>query len=379
MSEINEMRLYNKARSIPNIYESLKDHRRKDKFEEPATLGEKILMKNTGERVRSRENIWNSDTRGKFERGEKREGSGNRDKTKLKGSTGSTRSRDQNSNITGQNDVIVHVSTTENMESINRTIQVGDSGQKAHEGEDTINCKYREFKEAKEPPTKKGCKSYRDKTDQGLKKDALKNLLSKLKRSLSPDNHIYHGNKEKFKMYIEDPIKKMLPHYLKSKQLRTGNKELNIDNNKATGGKKIVKTTLHLDGLTENNIHVEEGKIKTIKKNNRKRETSSLSPKREILLTQKIRMLKEGLGVYDPKATSKVSTPKVSVKKHIEGSKSMRRDEKGSDIVQRIDGMLEEFCHIAEKYKKLSEVLQKKNQKLEKKVRDLSENKIKAL
>lgn len=373
LQEIDHLKLYTKARSIPNLQDTLREYRKLEKLEESYSQRAQLDAKET----LRREANYNKYNVNQFGIQESIDGLSHRERMQ-KRDTIRNNPYSVNQHIVGDKTQVYKPRNTANL---HETIPTKTEGKalgspkkiEPHENVPETDSKKKEHKQ--ELP---GSKSHRGKLDYEHDMNPLMKLLKNLQRSLSPGD--VHNYQNKYKMYAEDPVKKLVPQYLKSKQLRQTSKEPNPENSNVEVLNKNKKLGPGKDTTTEDTMRLnpDKGEKSQVKKSKAKhRGTSSLSPIREKSMTQKIKMAKRDLRLGDLKASPKAikTSPKNAMTtKHITVGKTKGKEK---DIVQDVNNLLEEFYFVANKYKTLSKILRDKNEKLKKEVHDISENKIK--
>ena len=353
--EIKQLKLYSKANSIHHIPISIRDEKYKKKDEKA------IFNRNPFDKAKSKdhfESFENRKTLGYVEAKENYKGKNIKEERKQNISHVKNQGHVSNASYGGIQSLPIDI-----VGNINDPLSNQAKGLKsAQKGN----------KQIKGHEEQRGFKSYREKEHQTSKSNPLEKLLRKLKRSFSPQKSTNYQN-EKFKMYIEDPTKKLTSQYLKLKPLLSPAKDYVSERTKSKHLVKNNKTNLGENKAEPSQLQKE---IRKTRKNlPSKKISSSLSPKRDTQLTQKIKREREKSSDIERMLTiNKALTPKAKAEKHVLLKSSKTGNEK--NIVDNIGSILEGFYSLAENYKTLVKVLKTKNDKLGKKVREQSENKI---
>ena len=379
LQELDHLKLYTKARSIPNLQDTLREYRKLEKLEESYSQRAQFDAKET---VRKEGNPSSEYNVNQFGNQESIDGLSHRERIQ-KRDTIRNNPYSINQQIIGDKTQIYKPRNTAHPHEVASTkaeTKVFGSPQASKKRDPYDNMLEVDSKKKEHKQELPGSKSHRGKLGYEHDMNPLMKLLKNLQRSLSPGD--VHNYQNKYKMYTEDPVKKLVPQYLKSKQLRQTSKEPNPETSNVEVHNKSKKPTVGKETIIEDTTRstFDKGEKSQIKKSKSKhRGTSSLSPIREKSMTQKIKMAKRNLQLGDLKASPKAIIPKKSPKnvvapKHIVVGKGKWKEK---DVVQDVNTLLEEYYLVANKYKTLTKILRNKNEKLKKEVQDISESKIK--
>lgn len=222
------------------------------------------------------------------------------------------------------------------------------------------------------------CKSYRAQPNFNLNQDSLMKLLRKLKRSMSPRGDDKLQNDKRFEMYNTDLVKKPNAQNVKPRQTVNVKKESQEAYSQYQPVKKYSQPVLLTEHITADKTKSggDNNKVSTKKFGAKHRGASSLSPRRELLLTQKMKMPKRGKDVEKRKESMKTQSSRLIMNNN--NSNNIKKKEGAKTVIDPVTGvalLLEEYHSVAEKYKRTVEVLKKKNKNLEGQIKDLNQSK----